>query len=328
MHRRRLLAGCAAALAMPALARRALAQTQTQTHTWPNRPIRAICPFSAGSTIDILGRIVTEPLAQALGQSVVVENRGGAGGTIGSLAVAKADADGYTLLINASAHTAASASYPHIAYDPAKDFSGVAMIGVVPNVLVIAPSKGVTTVRALAERGKAGNLSYASAGVGSASHWGAERFRLAAGFAGTHIPFRGGPEAITEVITGRIDFACLGTSSTLPFIRDGKLIALAVTTRQRSAALPDVPTTLESGFADSDYTFWNGFLAPVQTPKPIITRLHAEISRIMSQPAIREKLAVQGVEPFPLAPTEFDDLIRREIASNLALAKAAGLKFN
>ena len=322
MHRRRFLARLTAALAAPALTRGALAQA------WPSRPIRAICPFSAGSTIDILGRIVTERLAQALAQSIVVENRGGAGGTIGSLAVATAEPDGYTLLINASAHTAAPASYPNIAYDPAKDFSGIAMIGVVPNVLLIAPSKNIKTARELAERAKAGDLTYASAGVGSASHWGAERFRLAAGFAGTHIPFRGGPEALTEVTTGRVDFACLGTSSSLPFIRDGRLVALAVTTRQRSAALPDVPTTLEAGFPDSDYTFWNGLLAPAQTPRPIIERLHGEIAKILGEGAIKEKLSAQGVELFPLSPGEFDDLMRREIASNLALAKAAGLKFN
>jgi tripartite-type tricarboxylate transporter receptor subunit TctC len=295
---------------------------------WPSRPIRAVCPFSAGSTIDILGRIVTEPLAAALGQSIVIENRGGAGGTIGSLAVARAEADGYTLLINASAHTAAPASYPNIPYDPAKDFAGIAMIGIVPNVLLIAPAKNIRTVQELAARGKAGDLTYASAGVGSASHWGAERFRLAAGFAGTHVPFRGGPEAITEVVTGRVDFACLGTSSTLPFIREGRLVALAVTTRQRSAALPEVPTTLEAGFPDSDYTFWNGFLGPAQTPKPIIARLHDEIGKILAQPAIKEKLTAQGVEPFLLSPDAFDDLIRREIATNLALARAAGLKFN
>jgi len=322
MHRRRLLARLAAALAAPALARGARAQA------WPSRPIRAICPFSPGSTIDILGRIVTEPLGQALAQTVVVENRGGAGGTIGSLVVAKSEPDGYTLLINASAHSAAPASYPNIAYDPAKDFSGIAMIGVVPNVLLVAPGKNIRSARELAERGKAGDLTYGSAGVGSASHWGAERFRLAAGFAGTHVPFRGGPEAITEVITGRVDFACLGTSSSIPFIRDGRLVALAVTTRQRSAALPDVPTTLEAGFPDSDYTFWNGFLGPARMPKPIIGRLADEISKVLAQGAVKEKLSAQGVEPFPLSPDEFDALIRREIASNLALAKAAGLKFN
>jgi tripartite-type tricarboxylate transporter receptor subunit TctC len=321
--RRRLLKLSAAALAAPALSRTACAQA------WPAaRPIRAICPFTAGSTIDILGRIVTDALAQALGQTIVTENRGGAGGTIGSAAVARADPDGYTLLINASAHTAAPAAYPSIAYDPAKDFAGVAMIGVVPNVLLVAPGKNIKTAKELAERAKAGEMTYASAGVGSATHWAAERFRLSADFKATHIPFRGGPEALTEVMTGRVDFMCVGTSSGMPFIRDGKLVPLAVTTQKRSAALPEVPTTLELGFADSDYTFWNGFLAPAQTPKPIIERLHTEITRITTLPAVKEKLDVQGVEPLPLTSAEFDALMRREIASNLALAKAAGLKFN
>jgi tripartite-type tricarboxylate transporter receptor subunit TctC len=321
--RRRFLNLTAAALATPALSRGAHAQA------WPSgRPIRAMCPFSAGSTIDILGRIVTDALSQALGQTIVVENRGGAGGSIGSALVAKADPDGYTLLINASAHTAAPAAYPNISYDPAKDFAGVAMIGVVPNVLLVAPSKNIKTAKELAERAKAGEMTYASAGVGSATHWAAERFRLSAGFAATHIPFRGGPEALTEVMTGRVDFMCVGTSSGMPFIRDGRLAPLAVTTQKRSAALPEVPTTLELGFAESDYTFWNGFLAPAQTPKPIIERLHGEITRITALPAVKDKLDAQGVEPLPLSPAEFDTLMVREIAVNLALAKAAGLKFN
>jgi tripartite-type tricarboxylate transporter receptor subunit TctC len=320
--RRRFLTLSTAALAVPALSREASAQA------WPSRTIRAICPFTAGSTIDILGRIVTDPLAQALGQTIVVENRGGAGGSIGSAAVAKVEPDGYTLLINASAHTAAPAAYPNIAYDPAKDFAGIAMIGVVPNVLLIAPSKGIKSAKELAERAQAGEMTYASAGVGSATHWAAERFRLSAGFKATHVPFRGGPEALTEVMTGRIDFMCVGTSSGLPFIHDGRLLALAVTTQKRSAALPDVPTTLELGFAESDYTFWNGFLAPAQTPKAIIARLHGEITKILALPAVQDRLKPQGIEPLPLSPAEFDALMRREIASNLALAKAAGLKFN
>jgi tripartite-type tricarboxylate transporter receptor subunit TctC len=322
--RRRFLVLSTSALATPALSRGAFAQG-----AWPTaKNIRAICPFQAGSTVDILGRIVTDPLAAALGQTIVVENRGGAGGSIGSAEVAKAEPDGYTLLINAAAHTAAPAAYPNITYDPAKDFAGVAMIGVVPNVIVIAPSKGIKTAKELVERAKSGEMSFASAGVGSATHWGAERFRLSAGFKATHVPFRGGPAALTEVATGRVDFMTIGTGSGLPFIQDGRLIPLAVTTQKRSAALPDVPTTLELGFADSDYTFWNGFLAPAKTPKPIIDRLHSEISKILAQPDIKEKLAKQGVEPLPLSPAEFDALMRKEVAANLALARAAGLKFN
>ena len=322
--RRRFLTLTSAAIAAPAISRGTFAQS-----AWPSaKPIRAICPFQAGSTVDILGRIVTDPLAAVLGQTIVVENRGGAGGSTGSAAVASADPDGYTLLINAAAHTAAPAAYPNIAYDPAKDFAGVAMIGVVPNVIVIAPSKGIKTAKELVEKAKSGEMTYASAGVGSATHWGAERFRLSAGFKGTHVPFRGGPAALTEVATGRVDWMTIGTGSGLPFIKDGRLIPLAVTTQKRSTALPDVPTTLELGFKDSDYTFWNGFLAPAKTPKPIIDRLYTEITKIVASPDVRQKLDTQGVEPLPLSPSEFDALMRKEITDNLELAKAAGLKFN
>jgi tripartite-type tricarboxylate transporter receptor subunit TctC len=322
--RRRFLTLTSAAIAAPAISRGAFAQS-----AWPSaKPIRAICPFQAGSTVDILGRIISDPLAAAIGQTIVVENRGGAGGSTGSAAVASADPDGYTLLINAAAHTAAPAAYPNITYDPAKDFAGIAMIGVVPNVIVIAPSKGIRTAKELAEKAKSGELTYASAGVGSATHWGAERFRLSAGFKGTHVPFRGGPAALTEVATGRVDWMTIGTGSGLPFIKDGRLVPLAVTTQKRSTALPDVPTTLELGFKDSDYTFWNGFLAPAKTPKPIIDRLHSEISKIVASADVRQKLDMQGVEPLPLSPSEFDALMRKEITDNLELAKAAGLKFN
>jgi tripartite-type tricarboxylate transporter receptor subunit TctC len=322
--RRRFLTLTSAAIAAPAISRGAFAQS-----AWPSaKPIRAICPFQAGSTVDILGRIISDPLAAAIGQTIVVENRGGAGGSTGSAAVASADPDGYTLLINAAAHTAAPAAYPNITYDPAKDFAGIAMIGVVPNVIVIAPSKGIRTAKELAEKAKSGELTYASAGVGSATHWGAERFRLSAGFKGTHVPFRGGPAALTEVATGRVDWMTIGTGSGLPFIKDGRLVPLAVTTQKRSTALPDVPTTLELGFKDSDYTFWNGFLAPAKTPKPIIDRLNSEISKIVASADVRQKLDMQGVEPLPLSPSEFDALMRKEITDNLELAKAAGLKFN
>ena len=322
--RRRFLTLTTAAIAAPAISRGAFAQT-----AWPAaKPIRAICPFQAGSTVDILGRIIADPLAAVLGQTIVVENRGGAGGSTGSAAVASADPDGYTLLINAAAHTAAPAAYPNITYDPAKDFAGVAMIGVVPNVIVIAPSKGIKTAKELVEKAKSGEMTYASAGVGSATHWGAERFRLSAGFKGTHVPFRGGPAALTEVATGRVDWMTIGTGSGLPFIKDERLIPLAVTTQKRSASLPDVPTTLELGFKDSDYTFWNGFLAPAKTPKPIVERLHSEITKIVASPDVRQKLDQQGVEPLPLSPAEFDALMRKEVTDNIELAKAAGLKFN
>jgi tripartite-type tricarboxylate transporter receptor subunit TctC len=321
--RRRVLQFGAASLAAAGLPRRARADA------WPkDKIIRAIVPFAAGSTVDIIGRIVTDPLSQQLGQTIVVENRGGAGGTIGAAAVAKSDPDGYTLLINASAHSAATAAYPNLNYDPSKDFAGVAIFGVVPNVLLVAPSKNIKSARELVERGKDGHLTFSSAGVGSATHWAAERFLLAAGITATHIPFSGGPAALTEVMTGRVDFCFIGTSSAMPFIKDGRLSALAVSTTQRSAALPDVPTTIELGFPDSDYTFWNGLLAPAKTPRPIIERLHAEVEKALALPAVQEKLATQGAEPLPLAPEAFDTMIAREIAANVKLAKAVGLSFN
>jgi tripartite-type tricarboxylate transporter receptor subunit TctC len=323
LHRRRFLALTSAAIAAPALIRTARADV------WPkDKLIRAVVPFSAGSTIDIIGRVVMDGLAQRLGQTIVVENRGGAGGTIGTAAVANAEPDGYTLLINASAHSAAPAAYPKLTYDPAKDFSAVAMFGVVPNLLAISPSKGIKTVRELAERGKQGSMTYASAGVGSASHWAAERFLLAAGFRGTHVPFRGGPEALTEVMAGRVDFCLLGISSTIGLVKSGQLQALAVSTLRRSPALPDVPTTTEAGFPESDYTFWNGLLAPAKTPRAIVQKLHDEVAEVLKQPAVQAKFTPQGVDPLPLTPEQFDAMILKEIASNIKLAQAAGLKFN
>jgi tripartite-type tricarboxylate transporter receptor subunit TctC len=296
---------------------------------WPKEKIiRAIVPFAAGSTIDIIGRIVLDPLSSALGQTIVVENRGGAGGTIGSAAVAKSDPDGYTLLINASAHSAAPAVYPNLAYDPAKDFAGVAIFGIVPNVLLVAPASGITSVAALVEHAKASTLTFASAGVGSATHWAAERFLLSAGIKATHIPFSGGPAALTEVMTERVDFCFIGISSAMPFISDGRLRPLAVSLRKRSPTLPNVPSTIELGFPDSDYAFWNGMLAPAKTPQPIIARLYEEVKKALALPAVQEKLATQGVEPMPLDPAEFDAMIASEIASNITLARAAGLKFN
>jgi tripartite-type tricarboxylate transporter receptor subunit TctC len=320
--RRKFLHLAAASFAIPAVARTAAAQS------WPARPIRAMIPFSAGSTLDIVGRIVLDPLSAQLGQPIVVENRGGAGGTIGTAMVAKAEPDGYSILVQASAHSAAPAAYPNIAYDTAKDFSAVIPFGTVPNVTIIAPEKGIKTLKELAAAGKSRPVTYASAGVGSATHWAAERFRVSAGFPGTHVPFRGGPEAITEVMTGRVDFACMGISSCLGFIKEGKLLPLAVSTPKRSAALPDVPTTIEAGFPDSDYNYWMGLFVPSKTPREIVDRLRAETEKALALPTVKEKFAPQGIEPLPLSPFDFDALIRREIEANIALVKAAGLKFN
>ncbi len=320
--RRDFLRLAGAAFATPALPGFARAQS------WPAKPIRAMIPFSAGSSLDIVGRIVLDPVSIALGQPIVIENRGGAGGTIGTAMVAKADPDGYTILINASAHSAAPAAYPNAPYDPARDFSAVIPFGTIPNVAVISPAKGIKTIQEFVAAAKSGSFTYASAGVGSATHWAAERLRLSAGFQAVHIPFRGGPEALTDVMTGRVDFTCMGMSAALGFIRDGKLVPLAVSSAKRSSALPEVPTTLEAGLADSDYNYWMGMFVPANTPRAVIERHYRETQKALQLPSVTEKFKPQGIEPMPLTSAEFDALIKKEIAANIALVKAAGLKFN
>jgi tripartite-type tricarboxylate transporter receptor subunit TctC len=321
--RRQFLIASAAALAAPASPRLASAQD------WPKgRQIRAMVPFAAGSTLDIVGRIVMDPLSKQLGQTIVIENRGGAGGSIGTAALAKAAPDGYSLLIQASAHSAAPAAYPKIAYDPARDFSAVIPFGTVPNVLLVRPGRGIKSVKDLVAAAKDGKMTYASAGVGSATHWAAERLRLAAKFQAVHVPFKGGPEALTEVMAGRVDFTSMGLGSALSFIKSGQLLPLAVSTLKRSPALPDVPTSIEAGLPDSDYSFWMGLFVPAKTPAAIIERLRAETAKVLALPAVQDRFRPQGIEPMPLSPAEFDALVKREVAANIALVKAAGLKFN
>jgi tripartite-type tricarboxylate transporter receptor subunit TctC len=298
--------------------------------TYPSKPVRAIIPFGAGSATDIIPRIVFDQLSSQLGQPIIVENRGGAGGTIGSLAVAKADPDGYTLLVNSSAHTITPAIYPNLTYDVARDFAAVGAIGSVPNVLIISPEKGLKTLPEFvaAAKAKPGAFNFASVGVGSAVHLSAERFRISAGYEAQHIPFKGGAEALTEVIAGRVEYYFCPIATALPHIRDGKLLGLAVSSPKRASALPDVPTTLESGFADSDYTFWIGVFAPAKTPKEIVDRLNREMATAVAAPAVREKLGVLGVELMPMTPSEFDAHVKGEIVRYATFAKAAGLKPN
>ena len=298
-----------------------------QAQAWPTRSIKAMIPFGAGSSVDVVGRIVLDQLSTQLGQPIYVENRGGAGGTIGAAMVAKAEPNGYTVLVNASAHSSAPAMYSSLPYDPLRDFAAVANFGSVPQVVVVNPKKGIKTLRELMERGKTGSLSFSTAGVGSTTHWAAERLRVSAGVEALHVPFRG-PEAITEVVAGRVDFMCPGISGALGFIRSGELLPLAVCTPKRTRALPDLATTIEQGYPNSDYNFWNGMLVPVKTSREIVDRLHQECLKALRTPNVLAKFEPQGVEPMPLSPTEFDALIAKEIETNKALVKAAGLKFN
>jgi tripartite-type tricarboxylate transporter receptor subunit TctC len=296
---------------------------------WPSKPIRAIVAFAAGSATDIVPRVVFEPLSAQLGQPIVVENRGGAGTTIAAAMVAKAEPDGYTLLATSSAHTLVPTVYPNAPYDTAADFAAVVSLGSGPNVLVVSPSKGFKTARDLVAAAKArpGSFNFASAGVGTATHLSAERFRMAAGFDAVHIPFRGGPEALTEVLSGRAEFYFCPLGTALPQIRDGKLLALAVSSPKRAPLLPDVPSVLEI-FPNSDYAFWIGIFMPAKTPRDIIEKLHREAVRTTQIPNVKERLETLGMDPMPLTPAEFDAHVRAEIGTTGVLAKAAGLKPN
>jgi tripartite-type tricarboxylate transporter receptor subunit TctC len=289
------------------------------------RPIKAMIPFTAGSTVDVVGRIALDQVATQLGQPIVIENRGGAGGTIGAAMVAKAEPDGYTCLFNASAHSAAPAIYPSLPYDTTHDFAAVANYGSVPQVLLVNAEKGPKTLKELVEKAKAGGVTYSSAGAGSTTHWAAERFRVSAGFNALHVPFRG-VEGLTEVVAGRVDFMCPGVSAAIGFIRSGQVRALAVCTPKRTRALPEVATTIEQGYPNSDYIFWMGLLLPVKTPRPIVDRFHEESQKALKNAGVLEKFAPQGIEPMPMTPREFDALIAKEIDENKALAKASGMK--
>src|SRR3954463_11145597 len=295
---------------------------------WPDKPIHVIVPFTAGSGTDIVARTVFEPMGRALGQPIVIENKPGAGGTLGAAQVAKATPDGYTLLVHSAGHVANPAIYSNLSYDTLKDFAGVTTLASLPNVLIVSPQKGYKSAQDLvaAAKAKPGELNYASAGNGSATHMNAEIFRQSAQFDAQHVPFKGTPEAITETATGRIDFFFAPLVSALPLIRDKRLQALAVGTPQRSPLLPDVPTTTEAGYKNSAYVFWVALLAPAGTPKAVIDRLNAEALKALASPEIRKKLADLGAEPMTMKPAEFDAFLKSEVARIGEVVKAAGVK--
>lgn len=312
-----------AALAAVLLAGGASAQAN-----WPAKPIRMIVPFTAGSITDIIARTVGEAMGKSLGQPVLIENKPGAGGTIGAAQVAKSEPDGYTVLIHSSGHALNPAIYPNLPYDTLKDLSGVTPMAAVPNVLVVSPARGWKTVGDLlaAAKAKPGALNYASAGTGSATHMNAEKFKLKAGLDAQHVPFKGTPEAMTDVIGGRDDWFFAPLSPALPLIREGKLQALAVSSAQRSPALPNVPTTLEAGVPDSDYTLWVGMIVPAATPPAIQKRLHDEVVKAIHTPEVKQRLATLGADAFTMEPAAFNAYIRLEVESAAQIAKSANLK--
>jgi tripartite-type tricarboxylate transporter receptor subunit TctC len=296
--------------------------------TWPDKPIRAFIPFGAGSATDVVPRALFEPLSQELGQTIIVENRGGAGGTLGMGPVIRAEPDGYTILANSSAHSVAPWIVPNFPFDLAKDLSGAVMIGQNANVLIVSPAKGWKTAQDLvaAAKAKPGSINYGSAGVGTATHLAVEKFRLSAGIEVVHIPYKGGAEALADVLGGRVDFYYCPISTALPLIADGRILALAVSTPTRASALPDVPTSLQAGYPSSDLIIWYAVFMPSKTPRNIVERFHTSALKVLATPSMQQKLKQLAVDPMPMTPAEMDKYVASEISANEKVIKAAGIK--
>jgi len=302
--------------------------TPAAAETWPTKAIRAIVPYSAGSATDIIPRTVFAQVEKQLGQPIIIENRDGGASTIGTNAVAKSEPDGYTFLVASSAYTTVPLTVANLPYDPVRDFTAVIPLANMANVLVISPAKSIKNVGEFVTTARAqrGSINYVTLGMGSAAHLNSERFRLAAHFEAQPIPFKGSPAGLTEVVAGRVDFYFSPLLPALSLIRDGKLTALAVSSTQRAPDLPDVPTTVEAGFPNSEYNFWFGVFAPAKTPPEIIQRLYEEIAKALQDPSVREKLAKLAVQPMPMTPAQFNDYVRKELEQNAELVKAAGIK--
>ena len=297
---------------------------------WPMRPVRAVVPLTAGSATDIVARVVLNQLSVQLGQPIIVENRPGAGNTLGMEDVAKSNADGYTILVNSSSHTISAATYENLRFDPLLDLKPVIPLGNMPIVIVVSPAKGYKSLADLvaAAKAKPDTISYGSAGAGNFSHMASEVFSRAAGFQAYHIPSKGAPEAALEVAMQRVDFFLSPLVVADPLIKDGKLQVLAVTGSQRATTLPDVPTTVEAGYPNSSYNFWVGIFVPSHTPAAVTDTLYRETAKALQVVDVQEKLKNIGVDPMPMSAADFAKLVADEIATNTKIAKDIGLKIN
>jgi tripartite-type tricarboxylate transporter receptor subunit TctC len=304
------------------------AATVAHAENWPSRLIKATIPFGAGSAADVVPRVVFDRLSAEIGQAIVIENRPGAGGTLGSAMVVKADPDGYSILAQSSALAIAPAIYPKLAFDVTKDLASVLMIGSGANVMIVPPSRPWKTVQDFIADAKAkpGSISFGSVGVGSAVHISAEKFRLAAGIETTHVPYRGGAEVIADILGGRIDFYFCPLATALPLIQEGRVRALLVSTPKRATELPDVPTPQEAGLKNAESVFWLGVFMPAKTPRDIVEKFHAAGEKLLAEPAMQDSLNKLGVETAPMTPAEMDAFVARETADYLAVIKAAGIQ--
>ena len=296
--------------------------------SYPAKPVRVIIPISAGSGLDTIGRWVSQKLSGMWGQPVVVDNRPGAGGALGTAAAAKSSADGYTLLVSGSLHASNPALYTKLPYDSLKDFAEIAPLAALYQALVISPTAGVKNVSELIAAAKArpGQITFASPGTGSGVHFTGEKFRLAAGIDVVHVPYKGGPEAMNDVMMGRVTYWIPSIGTALPLIKSGRLLALGVTSRERSGVLPDVPTLIEAGVANFENSLWFGLWAPARTPRGIVDKLATDTGRALAAPDLREQFRTLVAEPMSMKPDEFARFVRSETETAARLAKVAGIK--
>src|SRR6266545_5991607 len=295
---------------------------------YPGRPIRFILPFPPGGGTDILGRIISERLAANLGQPVVTENRGGAGGNVGAEAAAKSAPDGYTVVLVAPSLAISPSLYSKLNYDPVRDFAPVSLVATVPNVIVTHPSVPANTLTEFIQLAKTrpGGMNFGSGGSGTSNHLAGELFNIVAGVKLVHVPYKGVNLAMNDVLSGQIHLVVIGVPAAAPHIKAGKLRALALVAPQRSPALPEVPTVAEAGLPNFEVTTWYGVLAPAGTPGPVVTRLNAELVKIMHAPELKERLAAMATEPRTSTPEEFAAYLKQEIAKWAEVVRRAGLK--
>ena len=299
-----------------------------QAQSYPSKPIKMVVPFPAGGTVDFFARVIAPKLGDALGQQVVVENRAGAGGNIAAEFVAKASADGYTLLMGSEIVSINTSLYSKLGYDPVKDFDPVLLVGTVPNILIVSPDFPASSLRQLIAQAKAepGKLSFASTGQGTSSHLSSELMKSMAGIDVLHVPYKGGPPAIADLIGRQVSMMFINIPTGMPQVKGGKVKVLAVSGKKRVAQLPDVPTADEAGLKGFETSAWSGVYAPAGTPRAIITQLNTEINKILKMPAVREQLAAQGAEPAGGSPEDFKRFTSDEIVKWAKVIKTSGAK--
>lgn len=304
------------------------ALTSAPAQSYPSRPIRIVIGFTPGGQPDIFARLIAVKLTDVVRQQVVVDNRPGAGGIIGTQLVAEASPDGHTLLSVSTAYVIAPAVRAKLPYDTLKDFAGITMTATATYLLVVPPALGVKTVPefiALA-KAKPGQLNFSSAGAGSGTHFAGEMLKQSAGIDVVHIPFKGIPESLTDVAAGRVQFSMAPIASSVNLVKDGRLRALGVSSKQRSGIYPDIPTIAEAGLPGFDWNSWGALLAPAKTPRSIINRLNQEVTRILRLPDVEQRLRALGAEPSPMMPAQLDKHIAEQVRLIAQLARKAGIE--